>query len=224
MRLLLVEDDNLLLPTLQKELAEVYAVDTAGTARDTLNKVAINTYDILIVDLRLPDGNGIDITDRLRSEGQKMPILILTADDTLETKVNALDAGADDYLTKPFQIEELKARLRALLRRPNQCIHKVLQVGDLELIYATRSATRAGKSIPLRRKEFDILELLMMEAGNVVSRISIMEHVWDESSATLSNVVDVHIKHLRDKIDRPFPTSTIKTVSGIGYRLDPTPR
>jgi two-component system OmpR family response regulator len=223
MRIFIIDDDDLLLSTLQNELEDVYAVDTAKTVSDALSMARRNNYNAMVIDIGLPDGSGIELTERLRSEGYKIPILILTGDEEIESKVRALDSGADDYLTKPFRIEELQARLRALLRRPVQRIHKSIKVGKLELSYSTRSATYGDRTVPLRRKEFEILELLMLEAGSAVPRMTILENVWDDSSTTLSNVVDVHIKHLRDKIDRPFGKSIIKTVSGIGYKLDPNP-
>jgi two-component system OmpR family response regulator len=223
MRIFIIDDDDLLLSTLQNELEDVYAVDTAKTVSDALSMARRNNYNAMVIDIGLPDGSGIELTERLRSEGYKIPILILTGNEEIESKVRALDSGADDYLTKPFRIEELQARLRALLRRPVQRIHKSIKVGKLELSYSTRSATYGDRTVPLRRKEFEILELLMLEAGSAVPRMTILENVWDDSSTTLSNVVDVHIKHLRDKIDRPFGKSIIKTVSGIGYKLDPNP-
>jgi DNA-binding response OmpR family regulator len=220
MRLLVVEDSPDLLVTLTEALQEHYAVDAVSTGKEALYLAGVNNYDVIVMDIGLPDTDGITVCRQLRDQGLKMPILILTGRAAVEDKVTALDGGADDYLTKPFQLPELFARLRALLRRPQQQeAGIVLTFGNLQLDLAARAAYRGGKKVELRRKEMDLLELLMRNQGKVVTRSVILEHVWNSDVNAFTNAIDVHIKHLRDQIDKPFGTKLIQTIYGAGYRL-----
>jgi len=220
MRLLVVEDNADLLLTLKDELRTHYSVDTAGTALEGRYLAQVNSYDLIILDVGLPDGDGVTLCKTLRAGGLRVPILILTGQTDVEAKVRALDIGADDYLTKPFQLPELFARLRALLRRPvTQSQNSVLTFGNLALDISTRTLQREGKIIELRRKELDLLELLMRNQGKVITRSMILEHIWNSDVNAFTNAIDVHIKHLRDQIDKPFGSHLIQTVYGAGYRL-----
>lgn len=222
MRLLIIEDDSGILMTLYRALAVLYKVDTASTGSSGLRKLALHTYDAIILDLSLPDISGLRICEQLRSNGNDAPILVLSGATEVFRKVTLLDSGANDYLTKPFSIEELKARLRVLLRQSKQQTntrHRLV-VGDLTLDTLKHTIHRGRHMIQLRRKEFAILECLMQNAGMVVSRDTLTNFAWDEVNDSLTNTVDVHIKYLRDKIDRPFKTPLIKTVHGFGYKID----
>lgn len=176
---------------------------------------------MIILDLSLPDKNGYDVCKALRAAHINTPVLILTGATDLATRVTLLNAGADDFVTKPFSVAELKARLGALLRRPPSIFNSdVISVQDLTIDSSRRRVERAGTPIPLRRKEFDILEYLVRNRGRPVTRAMILDHAWDGSKDTWNNTVDVHIKHLRDKIDRPFKSPLIKTAYGIGYLIE----
>jgi DNA-binding response OmpR family regulator len=220
--LLVVEDNQPLAQSLQSWLSKQYKVSTAGNGKDALELLAKDSFDILILDLGLPDMTGQELCDQIRSSGVKTPILVLTATNEVSMKVKLLDIGADDYLQKPFYIGELKARLRALLRRSGTATSQpqILEVGDLVLDVSRRQVSRAGKTIVLRRKEFDILEYLMRNRGTVVTRTMIISNIWDDSSDHWNNTVDVHIKYIRDKVDRPFKQKLIKTAYGVGYMID----
>ena len=220
MRLLLIEDDEQMALTLAKDLRETYAVDVAFTGKEGIYQIRVNTYDLVILDISLPDANGIEMCREIRKLGINMPILILTANDETEQKVAALDSGADDYLTKPFNLDEFSARVRALLRRPSEALlDTILSVDDLTLDPVRRLVTRGKKVINLRRKQFDILEYLLRNKEQAVSRTRILEHVWDFSTDPYSNIVDVHVKYLRDQIDRPFKYPLVHTIAGIGYKI-----
>ena len=220
MRLLIIEDSLDLLASLTEALGEHYAVDGTSTGKEAIYFAGINSYDLIIMDIGLPDTDGITVCRTLREQGIKTPILMLTGRSALEDKVAALDIGADDYLTKPFQFPELLARLRALLRRPMQEESgTVLTFGNLQLDLVTRTVYRSGKKIDLRRKELDLLELLMRNQGKVVTRTVILEHVWSSDVNSFTNAIDVHIKHLRDQIDKPYNSHLVQTVYGAGYRL-----
>ncbi|MGC1177371.1 MAG: response regulator transcription factor [Candidatus Saccharimonadales bacterium] len=222
MRLLIIEDDPGILMTLYRALAVLYTVDTASTGNNGLRKLALHAYDAIILDLSLPDVPGLRVCERLRSNGNDTPILVLSGTTEVLRKVTLLDSGANDYLTKPFSIEELKARLRVLVRHSQKATntrHRLV-VGDLVLDTLKHSVQRGKQTIQLRRKEFAILECLMQNAGIVVSRDTLTNFAWDEMNDSLTNTVDVHIKYLRDKIDRPFKTPLIKTVHGFGYKID----
>ncbi len=221
MRLLIVEDQKKVARFLKKGLTEAgYAVDMAesGTAAESL--ASENEYDLIILDVMLPDQNGFDTARHLRRDGFTDPILMLTALGGTKDKVHGLDAGADDYLTKPFAFEELLARVRALLRRQGSAApHSVLRFADLEMDLVRRRVARAGQEINLTAKEFSLLEFLLRHPNRPVSRTSISEHVWDVSFDSDSNVIDVYVNTLRKKIDKPFKRPLIHTVVGVGYAL-----
>ncbi|RMF10179.1 MAG: response regulator, partial [Alphaproteobacteria bacterium] len=179
----------------------------------------VNDYDLIILDLMLPKKNGITVCRELRASGVSTPVLMLTARDSVEDRVRGLDAGADDYLPKPFAFEELLARVRALLRRQSETKTPTLKLADLELDPISRRVTRAGKPIRLTTKEYALLEYLMRNAGKVLSRTLIGEHVWDMNFDPESNVIDVYISHLRAKIDKGFETPLLHTLRGQGYLL-----
>ena len=222
MRLLVVEDEpgmrSLLVRSLQRE---GYAVDTADNGEDALWSVAENAYDAVVLDAMIPAPDGFEVCRRIRAEGRWVPVLMLTARDAVPDRVRGLDAGADDYLTKPFALAELFARIRALTRRDPLERPVVLHVGDLMLDPASRLVRRGDADIALSPKEFALLHELMRRPGEVHSRTSLIEHVWDFAYDGDSNVVDVYVRYLREKVDRPFGRDTIRTVRGAGYRLDP---
>lgn len=221
MKLLLIDDDREMLETLKEELERTYIVETSSTGDDAEYLATMNSYDLILLDLNLPKKNGKEICVAIRNKQIDVPIIVVSGEQEVITKEHLLNIGADDYVTKPFHIGELKARIRALLRRKNQLIStKTLTVSDLTLDLEQRMAWRAGKSISLRKKEFYLLEYLLSNAGKVLSRGMIFDHVWDTSSEAATNVVDVHIKYLRDQIDRPFSKKLIKTISGMGYKIE----
>ena len=220
MRLLVVEDDERLAMLLRRALEEDgYAVDVAADGVDALWLGTENDYDAVVLDGMLPGLDGVDVLRRWRGAQRWAPVLMLTARTGLGDRVAGLDAGADDYLTKPFQFAELSARLRALVRRGAGERPAILQVGDLVLDPAARRVTRGGRWIELTGKEFGLLELLMRRRGEVLSRTQILEHVWDFAYDPSSNVVDQYIGALRRKLDRPFGRDDVQTVRGAGYRL-----
>lgn len=221
MRILIVEDDNEVSHSLRQALSPYYTVELTALGQEALG-MAGQAFDAIMLDLGLPDMDGLEICKRVRAMGVPSAILILTADGSSAQKVKLLDAGADDYLTKPFSLEELKARLRALLRRQQKRLgSKTLAVGDLELDLASRRVRRGVLEIALRRKEFDLLECLMRNAGRVISRGYILDEVWGEDAEVWTNSIDVHIKYLRDKIDKPFQgPPMIRTIHGVGYKID----
>jgi DNA-binding response OmpR family regulator len=224
MKLLIIEDDTGITAILRTALGKLYSVDIAPTGSAGIQKATANTYAAVVLDLNLPDINGLEVCKLLRNQGFSAPILVLSGETKIMNKVHLLDAGADDYLTKPFSIEELKARLRVLLRRretPAAPAHKI-SIGQLTLDPSQRIVERDGRLISLRRKEFSLLECLMLHADSVVTREMLAQHAWKEESDIWTNTVDVHIKHLRDKVDRPFGPPLIKTVHGLGYKLDST--
>ncbi len=221
MRILLVEDDVRIANFVVKGLREnAYAVDVAGDGEDALYQAAINSYDIIILDVMIPFKNGFEVCAELRSEGNKTPILMLTARDAVDDKISGLDFGADDYLTKPFEFGELLARLRALLRRNSEIRPPKIKVADLEIDTLAQRVWRAGSEILLTTKEYALLEYLAREKGRVVGRAEIAEHVWDENFDTFSNLIDVYIKRLRSKMDEGFAVQLIHTKRGAGYVLD----
>jgi two-component system OmpR family response regulator len=220
MRILIVEDDNEISHSLKHALGGQYTVELTALGQEALSLID-QGFDVMVLDLSLPDISGVEVCRRVRAKGASCAILILTADADLKQKVTLLDAGADDYLTKPFSLDELKARLRALLRRKQVKLgNRTLAVGDLELDVASRRVRRGDVEINLRRKEFDLLECLMRHAGHVISRGRILDVVWGEDAEVWTNAIDVHIKYLRDKIDKPFDRPLIKTVHGVGYKID----
>lgn len=221
MRILIVEDDKKLGTFLKRGLKEEkYAVDVCRNGNDALFYAQVHDYDVIILDLMLPGKDGMDVCRELREKSVYTPILMLTAKDTIEDKISGLSEGADDYLTKPFSFAELLARIRALLRRSQDYKESVLRVGDLELDPIRRQVTRAGKEINLTGKEYGVLEYLMRNKGKVVTEWMILEHVWDMNYEGTSNVVNVYINHLRNKIDKGAQTKLIHTLRGYGYKVD----
>ncbi len=221
MRIMIAEDDRKVARFLQKGLKEEhYAVDTCYDGEEALFLVEINTYDVIILDIMLPKKNGFAVCREMRKNGILTPIIMLTARNRVEDRVRGLQEGADDYLSKPFAFEELLARLQALMRRSDRYKNKTLKVGDLELDLVTRNVTREGTPIVLTGKEYALLEYLMRSKGRVVTQTMIIEHVWDMNYEGLSNIVNVYINHLREKIDKNYSTSYIHTVRGVGYKID----
>ena len=221
-RLLVVEDDAALGQILVRGLTEEgYAVDLSSGVTDARHHATTNSYDTLVIDIGLPDGNGLELCAELRSAGDKTPILMLTARDGLSDKVGGLDAGADDYLTKPFDFPELTARVRALTRRPPDMHKPLLEHGDLKLDPASRRVWMGAITVPLTSREFGLLEQMMRNPDAVHTRSELLEHGWDTNYDGLSNVVDVHIANLRRKLEMPGAATVIETVRGSGYRLTP---
>jgi two-component system, OmpR family, response regulator len=220
MRILVVEDEERLCQLIRKSLCEFgYAVDMAFSGEEALEWTAAADYDSIILDVMLPGIDGLEVCKTLRSRSVQMPILLLTARDAVEHRVEGLDSGADDYLTKPFAVAELMARLRALERRPPDTLDPVLRIGDLTLDPRTLRVWRGGQECTLTNKEFRILEYLMRHPNQVLTRTMIAEHVWDYDFPNVTNVIDVHIRALRRKLDRCQKTRRILTVRGVGYRL-----
>jgi len=220
MRVLIAEDDKPVASFIQKGLtAEQYAVDLALDGEEAQYMAEQFDYDLLILDLGLPRLNGLDILKKLRLKKQALPVLILTARTRVEDRVRGLDLGADDYLTKPFSFAELSARVRALMRRAPRPPEMILRVEDLEMDRAERSVRRNGRLIELTPKEFALLEYLLRNAGRCLTRAMILEHVWNLSFDPMTNVVDVYMNYLRNKVDRDFSTKLLRTVRGVGYQL-----
>lgn len=218
MRILLSEDEPRVAHFIIKGLREQgYAVDNAGDGEEAIYKVCINEYDLIILDVMLPRKNGFEVCRELRRTGVKIPILMLTARDTIEDRVRGLDSGADDYLSKPFDFQELLARVRALLRRAKDLRPESLAVADLVLNPANHKVTRAGIDIRLTAKEYSLLEFFMLRQDKIVNRNEIAEHVWDENFDPFSNVIDVYVRRLRRKIDEGFDPTLIHTRRGEGY-------
>jgi heavy metal response regulator len=221
MRILIAEDDRKVAGFLKKGLKEEhYAVDVCYDGEEALFQAQVNQYDLIILDVMLPKKNGFAVCKAIREEGTLTPILMLTARDQLEDKVRGLQEGADDYLTKPFAFEELLARIQALLRRTQDYKTKTLKVGELELDPVSRKITREGKPITLTGKEYALLEYLIRNKGRVITQSMIIDHVWDMHYDGLSNVVNVYINHLREKIDKGFSQKYIHTIRGVGYKID----
>src|SRR5262245_52950509 len=220
MRLLLIEDDRKAAKLLTKGLEEEgFVVDVAPTGEDGEEQASVNEYDVIVLDWLLPGKDGIAVCRTLRARDVSTPILMLTARDSLADRISGLGTGADDYLTKPFAFAELLARIRALLRRSRLARPVVLKVADLTLDPATRRVTRGGAVVVLTPREYALLEVLMRNAGEIISRTRLVERVWDEASEVLDNLIDVHVSHLRKKIDRGAGPPLIHTVRGFGYRL-----
>jgi len=220
MRLLLIEDDRKAARLLAKGLQEEgFVVDVAPTGEDGEEKAAVNEYDLIVLDWVLPGKDGLAVCRALRAGATSTPILMLTARDSVADRVSGLSTGADDYLTKPFAFAELLARIRALLRRSRVAQPAVVRVADLTLDPATRRVTRGDGPVMLTPREYAILEALMRNAGEVVSRTRLTERVWDDASEVLDNLLDVHVSHLRNKIDHGASVPLIHTIRGVGYRL-----
>jgi DNA-binding response OmpR family regulator len=219
-RILLVEDNPRLSHSLRATLEDDgYAVDCAFDGLDGEEMGRMPVYDVIILDVMLPGKDGMEVCRSLRDKRVKTPILMLTARDALDDRVQGLDSGADDYLVKPFQVEELRARLRALLRRESTSKAGILQASDLSLDPARHTVERAGQGIELTAKEFALLELLLRRPGHLVTREMAEEHLWSDEHLVASNVVDVYIRRLRRKIDDPFEVKLLETVRGAGYRM-----
>lgn len=220
MRILLVEDDRRIARFVAKGLREqAYAVDVVGDGEAAIYKLSLNDYDAVILDVMIPGRDGFQVCRELRSAGMAVPVIMLTARDTVQDRITGLDSGADDYLIKPFAVTELLARLRALLRRGRAVRPATISIADLVLDTGAQRATRNGRILALTTKEYALLEYLAREAGRVVSRAEIAEHVWDENFDPLTNLIDVHINRLRRKVDNDFPVRLIHTRRGAGYLL-----
>jgi len=220
MRVLVVEDERRIAEFLCRGLSEQgYAVDVATDGEEALDWPAVAEFDAIILDVMLPVRDGFQVCRVLRERGVKTPILMLTARDAVEDRVRGLDSGADDYLVKPFAFSELLARLRALSRRDRAALGTVLSVADLTMDTSARDVRRQGVSIELTTKEYALLEYLMRHANQVLTRTMIAEHVWNYDFDNATNVIDVHVRNLRRKVDEPFRTKLVQTVRGAGYRI-----
>ena len=222
MRILIVEDERKIARALGRALKnEKYAIDISYDGTDAYAMAGMIDYDLLILDRMIPgDYDGLSLTKKLREEGKNVTILLLTALGATQDKTEGLDGGADDYLTKPFALDELLARVRALLRRPQTSVETVLRVADLSLDLNTHEVLRNNQKIELTNKEFSLLEYLVRNAGRPVSKEQIIAHVWDYDADILPNNIEVYISYLREKVDKPFKDKLIKTVRGLGYKID----
>jgi two-component system, OmpR family, response regulator len=219
-RILVVEDERRMAALLKRGLTEEgYAVDHAAVGEDGVWLATENPYDAIVLDVLLPDLDGFEVCRRIREAHRWAPILMLTARDGVVDRVHGLDAGADDYLTKPFEYAELLARLRALIRRGVHERPAAISVGDLTLDPATKAVRRGDRQVALTPKEFSLLEYFMRHPGQVLTRTRILEHVWDFAFEGDSNVIEVYVRYLREKVDRPFGRRSLETVRGVGYRL-----
>jgi heavy metal response regulator len=220
MRVLLVEDESRIADFIRKGLSECgYAVDVAHDGEEALDWIDVAEFDIVVLDVMLPVRDGIEVCRELRGRGVQTPVLMLTARDAIEDRVRGLDSGADDYLVKPFAFAELLARLRALARRERSALGARFQLADLILDSTTREVFRRGRAIGLTSKEYALLEYLMRHPNQVLTRTMIAEHVWNYDFDNATNVIDVHIRNLRRKMDDSFPDKLIHTVRGAGYRI-----
>jgi two-component system OmpR family response regulator len=220
MRVLIVEDDVKMASLIRRGLrADAMAADVAIKGEDALWMAGSTEYDVVVLDVMLPGMDGFQVCRKLREEGVWAPVLMLTARDAVEDRVQGLDTGADDYLTKPFSFAELSARLRALARRGPIEQPTVLRAGDLHLEPATKRVWRGDSDIALSAKEYALLETFMRRPGQILDRFALLEHAWDYEYENRSNVVDVYVRYLREKIDRPFGVDSLETVRGTGYRL-----
>jgi two-component system, OmpR family, copper resistance phosphate regulon response regulator CusR len=220
MRILVVEDERKVAEFVARGLRDQrFAVDVTGDGQTGWEMASTCDYDLVILDLMLPGLSGLEILKRIRRGGSQVPVLILTARAGTETKVENFEAGADDYLTKPFAFDELLVRVKALLRRGTADRSNILKIDDLEIDRQKQQAKRAGKRIELTPREYSLLEYLAANAGRVMSRTMITEHVWDESFQGLTNIVDVYVRHLRNKVDDEHPKKLIRTVRGVGYSI-----
>lgn len=221
MKLLVIEDNQRLADRMYRKLHPFYTIDIVNSGYEALVKLSDVEYDVITLDLGLPDTSGLEVCQKLRELKIMTPVLVVTGVDSTDNIVELLNSGADDYITKPFQGNELRARINALGRRRARHEPKpILTYGDLTINSEQRSVNRGGVVISLRRKEFDILEYLVMNQGRIMTRDMIMNHAWDGVRTSWKGTVDVHIKHLRDKVDKPFETRIIKTAYGLGYRID----
>jgi DNA-binding response OmpR family regulator len=222
MRILIIEDEHKLAEILMRSLrGEGFIVDAAESADEGFHLAVSDHYDLLILDLQLPDGSGTEVLRRLRQQQHKVPVLILTARGDLESKLENFEAGADDYLTKPFALPELLVRVRALMRRGPAIKDTMLKLADLEIDRLSRQVRRAGHRVELSPKEYSLLEYLLLNSGRVLTRSMIIDRVWDHSFEGFTNIVDVYVRQLRRKIDEGFDPKLIRTVRGLGYSIDP---
>lgn len=220
MKILIIEDDRSLLENTQTQFVKAgFGVDAADTADEGLSLLDVNEYDSIVLDINLPDGNGFEICEKVRKQENTTPIIIMTARDAVSDKIKGLDIGADDYVLKPVDSQELIARVKALIRRNSKKPLPVLNIGDLEIDTQTRRVVRAGVEIDLPSKEFAVLELLARHSDEVATRSMLMEHIWGSDFETFSNVVDVYIRNLRKKIDSGSQKKLIHTIRGGGYSL-----
>lgn len=220
MRILLVEDEKFLRNIIAKRLKEEgYSVDMSADGEEAEEYIAVGTYDCIILDIMMPKKDGLAVLREMRERGNRVPVLLLTAKDSIEDRVQGLDAGADDYLVKPFSNAELMARVRVLLRRNGEEKTTVLKIADLEMNTATRIVTRAGKNIELTAKEYALLDYFLRNKECVLTRGQIIEHIWNFDFDCDSNIVDVYVRYLRRKIDYDFPVKLIHTIRGSGYVL-----
>lgn len=221
MRILVAEDDKSLASVIKKSLKEEqYSVDLCFDGEEALNLAEVNSYDLILLDIMLPKKNGFAVCRELRKNSVMAPIMMLTAKSSVEDRVKGLHEGADDYLTKPFALEELLARVQALFRRNQEYKNACLKVGDLTLDPSSREITREGKAITLTGKEYALLEYLMRNKGRVIPHSRILEHVWDMNYDGLSNIVNVYINYLREKIDKDYSEKYIQTIRGVGFKID----
>jgi two-component system copper resistance phosphate regulon response regulator CusR len=220
MRVLLAEDDTRVASFIRRGLVqEGFSVDVVRDGRSAFHEALHEPYDAVVLDVVMPHLDGFEVLAHIRKHGSTVPVLILSARDTVEDRVRGLNGGADDYLVKPFSLVELTARIRALLRRHRECRSNVVRVGDLEIDVAARKVTRGGQRIQLTPKELSLLEYLARNHGQIVTRTMIAEHVWDQHFDSCSNVVDVFIRHLRAKVEEGFALKLIHTIRGVGYVL-----
>ncbi len=221
MKVLIVEDDKGLAYTMKSQLEHHYVVDLAFTGESGEYQACVNTYDVIILDLNLPDTTGFKLCKKIREHNQLIPILILTANFEQEDKIMGLNLGADDFMTKPFHFAELQARIRALLRRHTPSHSPTtLRAGPLRIDLITKKVFYGSEEISLRRKEFDVLEYMVRNTGLIVTRSMLLDHVWETDYDGMTNTIDVHIKTLRNLIDKNSASPIIKTVRGIGYRIE----
>lgn len=221
MKILIIEDNPRLAERIKNQLQKWYIVELAQSGAEGLQAISAHSFDLVLLDLGLPDMTGLEVCKHIRDISSDIPILVVTGVDTTISKVELLDTGADDYITKPFEPPELIARINALSRRRNRSdVQPLIIAGDLIINPSSRKVERDGKQITLRRKEFDILEYLAINKGRVMSRQMIINHAWSSTSSSWIGSVDVHIKQLRDKIDKPFSYPLIKTSYGVGYMIE----
>jgi len=221
MKVLLIEDNARLIERVKHHLRNSFIVDAVTTGAAGLTQAEKIRYKAIILDLNLPDLDGKEICEQLRQEGNNTPIIVVSGIQDADSRVALLNAGADDFLVKPFNPAELIARIHSIIRRHHvEYDQHILTIQDLTIDINRREVQRAGVPIPLRRKEFDILEYLITNRGHAVTRSMILNHVWDSNEATWQKTIDVHIKHLRDKVDRPYDSALIKTAYGVGYMID----
>jgi DNA-binding response OmpR family regulator len=221
MKLLLVEDNQRLAERISYHLRKSYVIDIAVNGEEALDKVKVVEYGVILLDLGLPDMSGLDVCKKMRTLKVNNPILVLTGNADMSDRIKLLDAGADDYVTKPFNTDELRARIAAVGRRQIRThIRSIIKYRELIIDIDQHTVSRAGIELKLRRKEFDILEYLITNKGRIMTRDMIMNHVWSTRTNSWTSTVDVHIKHLRDKIDKPFENHYIKTAYGLGYKID----